>query len=683
MSWVAVAIAGGAVVGAVGSNMSARAANKPRNAWTESTSTQNPYMWENLNPRLEDALNLQGSLVDQGAPQVGPDGTIYYSGLPGRGSTSTVTPPGPGVGGSGGGGTDVRGGRKPPKSGGSTWVNNRGETMTIGPGGKAVKVGSGTAAGSKGGGVATPASAEDIFREAASRGFEAGDTKLQDQARTAMGNVLGEAGGGDPENTGFEKYNPILDRLAGQLGSDVESRAGKDLLLGFLGGNRRGGNNNPLPSPTPATPPPPPGEGWSRTSRRAPAPTTPTTTTTVTSTPTLSTPLTPISSGQVPGQVPDTMVPDSYFGTETREIMDESANQAELEDMIRLMNADVERGMYRDLAALDAAAQGSGRFGGDMWSAVSRDARGAALEEMGENAAKVRVGDREARRQARLAALSGVNSRDQALLAAQVQREGIAASERNAASAASAAAAGSAEQAELARRAQDLSAIGALMDYEKFGVGQLSDIGSQLSSDRLNTLGLVPGLEGIGLEGLNVSLGGGGGLADIRANAANNATARAGINVQRQGQQQQLGMFNAGQQQGLVNDYLRTLMGIGGLGGTATTRGLNVQPGAGVSPTGAALTGAVGGASTGAGIATMFPSDASLKSNVTEIGKVGDITLVEWDWVPDNIYGLQGHDFGVIAQDVASVLPDAVSRDAHGYLQVDYAKVGDYLLGVA
>lgn len=641
MTWAAVA---GAVIGAVGSYASAKKANKQKKSWTEQESTQNPYMADNINPRLEDIINLQGQLVDRGSPQVGPNGQIYYDSLPGRGGQTT---PGPGPGYPGGGGPG-RGGNNSKKKKGKGGGQLRGAVATTNTPG-----------------TAPPASAEDIFRQAADRGFAAGDTATQEQARTAMGNILGAAGGGGPESTGFEGYNPILDRLATGLGSDFDERSGRDLLLGFLNENGRGGAGNP-----PAAPRPGGGRGGGANVRynyqraeRDPG------------------------TGGVrvgPNQgVPDTMIPESYFGTETRKIMDEEANQKELEDMISLMNEDVERGMYRDLASLDAAAQGSGRFGGDMFMGMSRDAREEALQEMSKNAAKVRVGDREARRQARLAALGGVNTRDLSLLNANVQREGIAAGERNAASAASAAGAGAAEAAELARRGQDLSALGALLDYEKFGTGQLGDIGSQLSSDRMNTLGLVPGLEGIGLQGLNVALGGGQGLADIRANAANAANARAGINVQRQGQLQNLGMFNAGQQQGLVNDYLRTMMGIGGMGGTSVTRGTNVQPGAGVSPMGSAMMGALGGASTGAGIGQYFsrPSDIRLKHDIRDLGYIGHtgIRLVEWSWRPGNIYGLDGRDIGVIAQEVMRVLPEAVAQDIYGYYNVDYALLGDYV----
>lgn len=560
------------MIGAAGSYMSARQANKPRNGYTNSTSTQNPYMADNLNPGLEDIINIQRGLVDRGAPQIDRNGNISYAALPYHENIGTPSPGPTGGGGTGGG-------------------HNRANAPALTPAqqrrraARQNEAGGNTAAGGGSTSAPRPASAEDIFREAAQRGFDAGDTETQTQARNATANILGAAGGGGPETTGFEGYNPILDRLAGTLEGDVGDRRGRDLLLGFLNEDSRGGGSSGSGGDTNAPRVHPGTTGGLGTGSSAYYQNQQQQTT-----------------GNNANGVPDTMVPDSYFGQQTRAIMDEQANQQELEDTINLMNQDVERGMYRDLAQLDSAAQGSGRFGGSMFAGMSRDAREEALQEMAKNASQVRIGDREARRQARLAALGGVNTRDLGLLNANVQREAIAAGERSANASASAGAGAAADQIALQRRGQDLSALGALLDYEQGGVGQLSNIGSQLSSDRLNAMGMVPGLEGIGISGLNVALGGGQGLADIRANAANAANARAGINVQRAGQLQQLGMFNAGQSQGLVNDYLNSLRGIGSMGGVATTNGMNVQPGAGVSPSGAALSGALGGAAVGAGI---------------------------------------------------------------------------------
>lgn len=628
------AMIAGAVIGAAGNYMSSREANKPRTARTDQTTTQNPYWGDTTNLDIGQIINAQRGIAARGAPIVDRNGNVTYAPLPdpfnpgALGISGGVAPPAginPAPAGGGGGGAGARrpAAAKPAAGGGGgggDWfaalspaeqkrVNKMpaAEFKRYAAQQKAAFAGSGGARPAGGGAAAAPqpTSAEDFLRAAGRGGLAAGNTETIGQSRNAIGNILGAAGGGGPETTGFEGYNPILDRLAGTLEGDVNQRVSRDLLLDFLGENNRAGGGSSTsggggPVGYNIGSPGGGGAGGGSTGSGAVP-------TSFAQSQGWFGPKPAATPGTAPGGgVPDTMAVQSYFGDETRKVMDEPANQAELEELIRLMNEDVEKGQFRDLAALDAAAQGSGRFGGDMWKGMSRDAREEALQEMAQNAAGVRVGDRESRRQARLAALSGVNARDLGLLSANVQREGIAAGERSASASAGAASAAAADQLALARRGQDLSALGALMDYEQFGVGQLGDIGSQLSSDRINALGLVPGLEGIGLSGLNVALGTGEGLAGIRANEANAANARAGIGLQQRGMNQQLGQFNAMQQQNLLNDYLRTIGAIGGMGGTSHTVGTNVQPGLGVSPAGAAFTGALGGAASGAGLYGMY-----------------------------------------------------------------------------
>lgn len=572
----------GALAGAYGANRQAKAANAKKSAYTDSVTTQSPYMHGELAPGLEDIINMQRQMVARGAPQVDANGNVTYAPLPGQqdamdAAAQAVNPSKP---------------NRAAGKGPTTWTNARGETMTLGAGGKAVR-GTGTVPG-----VAKPAgpdlsTPQGIFGEVARRGLDAGNTRTVAGARNMMDNIWGAAGregsAAEGEQTGFEGYNPVLNRLTGTLEGDVNDRAGRDLLLGFLGETGRGGAANSTGGGGGASPPQYTADG------------------------------TRVASGGYHGAgyttagpggvqaaptysgVPDTMATPSYFGDQTRRIMDEQANEQELQTLIDAMNSDVERGMFRDLAQLDAAASGAGRFGGSTWSALNRDAREEALQEMLKTGSQVRVGDRESRRQARLAALAGVNQRDLGLLGANVQREGIAAGERASSAASGAGAAAAADQIALAKRGQDLSAIGALLENERFSLGQLGDVGGQLSSDRLGSLGMVPGLEGIGMQGLNTALGAGGGLTDLRGQDIGLRQAQIAAGLQRQGLNQQLGMYNASQQQGMVNDYLNTLRGIGGMGGTSITKGVNVQPGAGVSPTGAAVQGAVGGALAGWG----------------------------------------------------------------------------------
>lgn len=587
-------ILGTAAAGAYSAHQQAQAANKPHNSQTSQTTTQTPYMWPNVNAGLEEVLNAQRQMAARGAPQVDARGNITYAPIPGMGGDATPasTPAGP---------TPKPGSPAAGTSAGGTWVNARGETMRLGPNGKAVKVAPGSVAATAAAAPAGPnlSTPQGIFGAVAARGLDAGNTPTVTGARNVMDNIWGAAGdpnsatAGDPSRSGFEGYNPILDRLSGTLESDVSQRNGRDLLLGFLNENSRGGGSpsgssgsGPTPrygtnvSTNPGSPAWVQAQGLGNQGG---------------------------GTGANGRGVPDTVGGnDSFFAQQTQHMFDEGANNTELQAVIDSMTGDVQRGMYRDLATLDASAQGTGRFGGDMWKGLSSDARGRAAEEMTQGAAQVRVGDREARRQALLAALGQVNTRDLGLLGANVQREGIAAGERSANAGAAASAAGMQGQLDLARRGQDLSAIGELLGNERNSLNQLGQVGGQLSGDILGATGMVPGLEGVGLSGLNAALGAGGGLVDMRGQDTALRQSQIGAATARQGMAQQLGLANASAQQASVNDYLRTLMGIGGMGGTSTTSGTNVQPGLGVSPTGAAFQGLLGGAATGAGLASAY-----------------------------------------------------------------------------
>jgi hypothetical protein len=74
-------------------------------------------------------------------------------------------------------------------------------------------------------------------------------------------------------------------------------------------------------------------------------------------------------------------------------------------------------------------------------------------------------------------------------------------------------------------------------------------------------------------------------------------------------------------------------------------------------------------------------SDQRLKENVTPIEnaleKVKSLTGVEFDWIEEHkhIHGYEGHDTGIIAQQVQSVMPTAVRTNDTGYLSVRYEKL--------
>jgi len=76
-------------------------------------------------------------------------------------------------------------------------------------------------------------------------------------------------------------------------------------------------------------------------------------------------------------------------------------------------------------------------------------------------------------------------------------------------------------------------------------------------------------------------------------------------------------------------------------------------------------------------ITAFFSSDQRLKDNITPINdplaKVLSISGNTYDWNEKS--GKEGHDVGVIAQEVLEVLPEAVTTRDNGYLAVDYQKI--------
>jgi cytoskeletal protein CcmA (bactofilin family) len=76
-------------------------------------------------------------------------------------------------------------------------------------------------------------------------------------------------------------------------------------------------------------------------------------------------------------------------------------------------------------------------------------------------------------------------------------------------------------------------------------------------------------------------------------------------------------------------------------------------------------------------ITAFYTSDQRLKDNVTRIedplAKVLSISGNTFDWNENS--NKEGHDVGLIAQEILSVLPEAVTTRDNGYLAVDYYKV--------
>jgi hypothetical protein len=75
-----------------------------------------------------------------------------------------------------------------------------------------------------------------------------------------------------------------------------------------------------------------------------------------------------------------------------------------------------------------------------------------------------------------------------------------------------------------------------------------------------------------------------------------------------------------------------------------------------------------------------YGSDSRLKENVTPIAnpleKIRQIGGYEYDWIPmEGIHENEGHDIGVIAQEIESILPEIVTTRENGYKAVKYDRI--------
>ena len=265
-----------------------------------------------------------------------------------------------------------------------------------------------------------------------------------------------------------------------------------------------------------------------------------------------------------------------------------AADDADLQTVIDAANADTNRGLQSNLWGLDASAQGTGRFGGDMWAGLGSQARSDAARQMSNTAASTRLGEMTDRRQLYQNLLGQVNQRDLGAMNDATQRYGIDASSASSA-------AGNAANSAAAQRSQNLQAILALQQGGQFNTNQLAGIGQQLSGDQLNAINQAQGLAGIGLSGLGAANAAAGNQVGAQGVAAQLRAAQMQANVARSGQQLQAQEFNAQQPQNMVGQYFDMLRGIGSMGGSSTTQGQNVVAGMGVNPYVAAAMGGYAG----------------------------------------------------------------------------------------
>jgi hypothetical protein len=75
-----------------------------------------------------------------------------------------------------------------------------------------------------------------------------------------------------------------------------------------------------------------------------------------------------------------------------------------------------------------------------------------------------------------------------------------------------------------------------------------------------------------------------------------------------------------------------------------------------------------------AGIGALAGSDARLKENIKHVEQIDGINMYTWNWKDPAMSWPMS--YGVIAQEVAETHPEAVVTGDHGYMMVDYSKLG-------
>ena len=84
-------------------------------------------------------------------------------------------------------------------------------------------------------------------------------------------------------------------------------------------------------------------------------------------------------------------------------------------------------------------------------------------------------------------------------------------------------------------------------------------------------------------------------------------------------------------------------------------------------------------------VVAYYSSDKRLKDNLIKIGnpldKISQLNGYEFDWIAkEGIHENEGHDVGVIAQEVEKVLPEVVQTRESGYKAVKYEKIVPLLI---
>lgn len=417
-----------------------------------------------------------------------------------------------------------------------------------------------------------------IFSATAQKGMNAGNDATTAAAQAA--NQRMSSGGADAAATGgsgFEKYNPILDRLdkatEGQDNTGGQAALSKFLSQAGYGPDGAGTGTGPVgPNGQPLNT-----GGGSFTAGGG------------------------YQSGGGAAGIPDTAAQPGEFSNYIKGLLSQTVDSKDIQGVVDASSADAMTAYWNAARQQDAAAQGGGRFGGGSYNADLTAGQAALGKQIAGVSAGTRLTAADQLRSAQLTGASQLNNRDIAAANDATNRYGISASAQSSGAA-------TAAQAAATYRAQNLAAIQSMLGHNEYSTTQLQGLGAQSSKDQTDSIGAAPGLAGISLAGVNAANAAGEGIVNQNQVDAQRAVGMGQVSVGRANVnlgQQQLGLardqyqtgideYNAQAPANAMNEYMRTILGIYGSGGTSTTQGTNVVPGLGLSPTGSAIAGGVG-----------------------------------------------------------------------------------------
>jgi hypothetical protein len=117
-------------------------------------------------------------------------------------------------------------------------------------------------------------------------------------------------------------------------------------------------------------------------------------------------------------------------------------------------------------------------------------------------------------------------------------------------------------------------------------------------------------------------------------------------------------------------------------GEARTTGEVTIDKGLGVGTAGTTTVGLIRATND---VVAFYSSDKRLKDNLVKLGnpldKVSQLNGYEFDWIlKEGIHENEGHDVGVIAQEVEKILPEIVQTRDNGYKAVKYEKIVPLLI---